>query len=208
MVHIFINALSGFIVLLPLLLLWQRGILTKKKEKLPLAHLCMGCVFAFSILGILSATGVPSLGDVHRDFYVKLEFFRGNRYNYVQYVLNVILFVPFGFFLPLLWKRFRFFPYIVILGFLFSVAIETAQLFNYRTTDVDDVIMNTLGAVVGYLVFLVGKWLLPKGFDCFHSGKKKGDFQALFGYVGAAWSVIFFAAPFLVDEVWRIFENI
>ena len=44
----------------------------------------------------------------------------------------------------------------VLLGFVISVCIETVQLLTGRGyCQLDDVVMNTLGALVGYVVFLV-----------------------------------------------------
>ena len=43
-----------------------------------------------------------------------------------------------------------------------SLAIEICQLFCYRATDVDDLIMNTLGTLVGYLIWLLYKRVFQK----------------------------------------------
>ena len=40
-------------------------------------------------------------------------------------------------------------------GILFSLAIELNQLLNNRITDIDDVFTNTLGAIVGYVIYRV-----------------------------------------------------
>lgn len=200
---IFTNALCGFMVMLPLMVLWQ-CIFTSKRERLPFGHMCMGYLFAFSLLGILSATGVPSLGDVSMNFKINTTPFQGNMRNFMQYFLNLVLFVPFGFFLPVLWKKFRFFPFTIVLGFFFSVAIEGAQLFNNRATDIDDVIMNTAGTLVGYLIFAIGRWLFPRGFDKFHCGRTGKSLAPLLGYIMVAWGIIFFAVPFVSGAVWAM----
>lgn len=71
---------------------------------------------------------------------------------------NILLFVPLGFILPILFlikKR-----NIVFLGFLISFTVELTQSlldfmvgYNYRSFDVDDLITNTLGVVFGLLLF-------------------------------------------------------
>lgn len=69
---------------------------------------------------------------------------------------NVIAFMPYGFFLPLLNKAYRKFYIIVILSIIFSLIIETAQLLlKVGVFDVDDILMNSLGGILGYLVFLI-----------------------------------------------------
>jgi glycopeptide antibiotics resistance protein len=70
---------------------------------------------------------------------------------------NVLLLSPFGFLLPLLLKNISF-KKTFLAGLSFSVVIEGLQYiisailgFSYRSTDIDDVILNTTGACLGYL---------------------------------------------------------
>ena len=66
-----------------------------------------------------------------------------------QLLGNTLLFMPWGFFLPLLWRRFRrFFP---IAGMCLGLtcAIEFTQLFIGRTVDIDDVLLNFAGSMCG-----------------------------------------------------------
>ena len=67
-------------------------------------------------------------------------------------VLNVVMLIPFGSFLPIYFTKFRkLFP-TVIAGMVMSLVIEILQLFTFRATDVDDLIMNTVGTLLGYFV--------------------------------------------------------
>lgn len=68
---------------------------------------------------------------------------------------NVLGFLPCGFFLPVISKRCRRHWYkTVICAYLFSWCIEMAQLvFRAGSCDVDDIILNTCGGLVGYLLF-------------------------------------------------------
>lgn len=69
------------------------------------------------------------------------------------YALNLLLGMPLGFLLPLLWERLNRPGAILVSGLAFSLLIELSQLCNLRATDVDDLIMNTLGTVLGWLAF-------------------------------------------------------
>lgn len=71
----------------------------------------------------------------------------------VGYVLNVVLGMPLGFLLPLLWEELDRPQWAFCAGLLFSLLIELSQLCNFRATDVDDLLMNTLGAMLGFLSF-------------------------------------------------------
>ena len=78
------------------------------------------------------------------------------------YALNAFMFMPLGFLLPLIWKSFRQAKKTVVFGFFMSLTIEICQLFCFRATDVDDLIMNTLGAFLGYLCWKLLKLVFPK----------------------------------------------
>jgi len=53
---------------------------------------------------------------------------------------------------------------------VFSLSIEFAQLFNNRVSDVDDLLMNTLGTLIGFLVFVSLKKRSP-GISAFSIGR-------------------------------------
>jgi glycopeptide antibiotics resistance protein len=74
-------------------------------------------------------------------------------------LLNILMLIPVGFGLPFL-AGFRF-AQVVVSGALFSLAIEALQLASghwagttFRVADVNDVIFNTTGAAIGYLLFI------------------------------------------------------
>lgn len=67
---------------------------------------------------------------------------------------NVLAFVPFGIFLPFLIRRVRVFGKTLLLGFQFSLLVEIVQLFSkVGSFDVDDILLNTLGVIIGYFCF-------------------------------------------------------
>ncbi len=86
------------------------------------------------------------------------EIFKGYRkwslYSFSDYFVNVFMFIPFGFCIGVLVKHRRILLSICV-GFFFSLLIEVTQLSTSRGNfDVDDLIHNTLGCVIGY--WLVG----------------------------------------------------
>lgn len=69
---------------------------------------------------------------------------------------NVVAFLPFGAFLPTLFYRCRRFLPTVLLSFDFSLCVELIQLFwKVGSFDVDDIVLNTLGGMLGYLLYWV-----------------------------------------------------
>ncbi|WP_347814332.1 VanZ family protein [Alkalihalobacillus sp. LMS39] len=70
---------------------------------------------------------------------------------------NIVLFIPFGFLLPLAFTFFRTSVMkVTILAMFTSITIEICQfLFTHRVANVDDVILNTFGAWIGAVVVFV-----------------------------------------------------
>jgi len=68
---------------------------------------------------------------------------------------NIGWFVPFGFLLPILLKRESFLK-VIVMGAMFSLAIESVQfVFRIGVAELDDLILNTLGTAIGYLIFIL-----------------------------------------------------
>jgi glycopeptide antibiotics resistance protein len=74
-------------------------------------------------------------------------------------LLNILLLMPFGFGLPFITKFCM--KKIVVIGAFFSIVIEFLQLITgfmakitFRIADINDVIFNTIGAAIGYSLFV------------------------------------------------------
>ena len=68
---------------------------------------------------------------------------------------NVLIFVPFGFFMPMA-SKYRSFFSAVFYSFVLSFCVETFQLIaKVGSFDVDDLLLNTIGGAFGYVVFVV-----------------------------------------------------
>src|SRR6187551_924050 len=84
-----------------------------------------------------------------------------------QILGNFVMLLPLGIYLPLLYTRLRkaysFFA-VLFICFLVSIGIELLQLAtSYRSTDIDDVILNTLGGCTGFIIYLLIKTIIsPK----------------------------------------------
>lgn len=88
-----------------------------------------------------------------------IPFFTLTSEDWKTSLLNILLFVPFGFGLPFITNSYM--KKIVMIGALLSVVIELLQLITgllakvtFRIADINDVIFNTLGAAVGYILFI------------------------------------------------------
>ena len=109
--------------------------------------------------------------------------------------LNVIMFMPLGFLLPLIWRRYRKMGRTVLTGFCMSLSIELLQLFCLRVTDVDDLTMNTLGTAVGFCCWIVFRCLFS---DAGRKAVKVSRAEPLIYLFGGMLGIVFLYN-------WRIF---
>lgn len=67
----------------------------------------------------------------------------------VNIVGNIVMFMPWGFGLVLLWRKNRIFAAVILYSIALPLLIETSQLFIGRNVDVDDLILNFAGSCLG-----------------------------------------------------------
>lgn len=197
------SALSGYIVLLPILLIFHYCLAKRIKslgDKENLSHILVSYIFCFYLFSVLVLTGVPSIYQFRFDPNINMLPIVGVFSYPQQYILNIFLFVPLGFLLSLLWGKCRRFFATVSIGFLFSLAIEAMQLFCYRATDIDDLITNTLGTVVGYVLHLVINRVLPRISSC-QRRDTRFDYKEMAFYIGVVWGIMFLVQPIILTTV-------
>jgi len=84
------------------------------------------------------------------------EIFRykiGSSSFYFNVVGNIALFIPFGYFISSYIKPKKILP-ILIVSAISSATVEFVQLCIGRSFDIDDIILNTLGAIIGFLLYV------------------------------------------------------
>ena len=82
---------------------------------------------------------------------------------------NIVGFVPAGFFLPIVSRRSKKWYNTFLICFLFSLSVETVQLvFKVGSFDVDDIMLNVTGAVLGYILYRIVQMVRSR-----HRVKKK-----------------------------------
>lgn len=82
----------------------------------------------------------------------------------VNLVGNVLAFMPFGFCLPIISKKDAKFHRVLFWTFVFSIMIESIQLiYKIGIFDVDDLLLNTIGGILGYWCFCIIKFFGKPG---------------------------------------------
>lgn len=107
-------------------------------------------LFALYISAVYAVTGMPSIQYMRFDINLNLIPFVAMASEVETTILNVILFIPLGLLAPLIWENFRSFKTIVLFGLGFTLFIEFSQLLTYRATDINDIITNLTGTIIGY----------------------------------------------------------
>lgn len=163
-------SVTCFISTLPFLIPYQILLTSQSKKvgyKLSIEHIVVVFIFVYYLTGVLSFTGIPSISDI-----VQISFgimtpkglnIPSDEINLIPfywiaagirpYIENIFLFIPLGFMLPFIWKKYEVLRKTVLSGITFSLIIELSQLLNSRITDIDDLLMNTLGALIGWVIF-------------------------------------------------------
>lgn len=130
----------------------------------------------YYLTGVLSFTGIPSIMDIVQNSFgiitpgglnippdeINLIPFLWITEGVRPYIENILLFIPLGFILPCIWKKYEVLWKTALSGITFTLIIELCQLFNRRITDIDDLLMNTLGALIGWVIFRLLKEHLSK----------------------------------------------
>ena len=75
-------------------------------------------------------------------------------------LLNILLFTPLGMVMPFIYSKASF-GKIVLMGVTLSLFIEFVQFFLGMQCEIDDLICNTIGAVLGYVLYLLIKKVFP-----------------------------------------------
>lgn len=189
------DCLSSMLMLTPASLL----ILKVSGRRLKSPHTILLLVYLCVLAGIYSVTGLPDIKDCGFDLTFNVIPMLDLFSSPAQYLLNILMFLPVGFLLPLLWDDYQ--DWKQVLGFccFLTVFIEIAQVFTFRTTDIDDLITNLLGAGIGYLLIRLPakkrNWHLPPGIS--------NDYEEKHGQ----WSylLLVFLQQFFVQPYWSAF---
>lgn len=157
MLYIIGSLKSFFILLIPYIFveLIISMYYKNKKVKVTKGFAAGWLIFASLFTTMVYITGAAGINEIGS---AGISLIRFDEINLIPFygcylfglVMNVLLFVPLGALAPMLWQSCSDFKETLISGLIFSLIVEISQLFNFRTTDINDLMMNTLGTAVGY----------------------------------------------------------
>lgn len=150
----------GFVLVVAVLF-----ILFKKDNKLPKGQIIITSflLYYYVCIVLYNVVGIPTISEIMRVTGLGESLFNPNISLIplvggvsLEFILNIFCFIPLGFLCPLISQSFNKMKNVVALGFGLSLAIELSQLFTlYRATDINDLIANTFGALLGFFCYQV-----------------------------------------------------
>ena len=164
-------AINVVIDLWPMILLFTITIISirlslfiSKHKKIELAKEMINLVFVIYIMllfNLVTTTDFSSYGNNFIPFKEMFRYSLTSKLFYRNVIGNILLFVPFGYFVSYYCKL-PSVKYNLLITVITSTSIETIQSAIGRSFDIDDIILNVIGGVCGYVIFLITKKLLRK----------------------------------------------
>lgn len=143
--------------------------LIKYKDKFIFHKELFNLIFILYIMCLFEVVTFQDINFGTSNFIPFKEIFRydiGSRLFVKNIIGNVLLFLPYGYFVSYYLKNKKILP-TTFLTLLISITIEIVQLNIGRTFDIDDIILNTIGGILGYGIYIIMdkiKDILPKVF--------------------------------------------
>ena len=142
----------------------NRHIDLKREAVLLLMYINLAVIIRFTFFPMATVDGhvQPLVFDVAAAFPFRVNFIpfvhlfdhESKRDLLLNVIGNTAMFIPSGIVLPIVYKNLNRFWKVFLAGAGISLCIETIQLpFSVRATDIDDLILNTVGVIVGYGIY-------------------------------------------------------
>ena len=180
-----IETAAASAILIPILFLYQIFIFHNIKKTA--AYI----IFILYLTAMCLLVGFPCVTGIKIGWSYNFIPLYGMLNDITNSYLNVLLFIPLGIFVPCLWPEYRSMMKTVGLGLMTSLGIEILQIFTFRATDINDVITNVAGTMIGYLI---GKLIINRFPQLNWLGCKERELYLLYATVGV---VMFFFQPFI-----------
>lgn len=113
-------------------------------------------------------SGFPAFFQFGTTNLILFRTFSGGSWSMMILFGNIIMFLPIGFFVPLLWRKVSV-SKTVLCAVLTPLFIESFQLFVGRAFDIDDLILNAFGILLGSLFCRLLQRCFPKAFHILHA---------------------------------------
>ena len=178
--------------------------LRKSGREQSLLHIAAVFVFCYYLFGILTVAGIGYTSTISFSPKISLIPFLGMITGPIDTILNLILFVPLGVFLPFLYKKYHHIKTVALTGFLFSLSVEIVQMFGWGSSDINDLIINTAGACLGYLIYYLVSKILPINFRKRLQSENVNDMVEIMLYAIYIFIVMITVQPWVIHSLLNI----
>ena len=110
-------------------------------------------IYLMVLFRLVTSQDLPGGGTNFTPFHEILRYKYGTTGFYKQVFGNILLFIPLGYFMTK-YCRIRRLGGIILTSLLSSLSIEVVQHFIGRCFDIDDVILNVAGGIIGFLLYV------------------------------------------------------
>ena len=128
-------------------------VINKKKLLYKDIFVLLSVLYLLMLYFMLLSTEFSSSGSNLYLFREMARYKIGSKSFFYNVIGNIALFVPFGFILSYFVKA-RKIKHVVIPTFIVSLSAELIQYQIGRAFDVDDILLNTMGALIGFMIFI------------------------------------------------------
>jgi glycopeptide antibiotics resistance protein len=147
-------------------LLWLVRWVARQERKVSIPQLAVLSSFGIYLLCVIHLVFFPidvniGLYANQTPWYKTINFIPILTIDVTTFLLNIIMLIPFGMYIPFLNKNVVSMKKVAKLGLMMSLSLEILQLFirvtlgSGRSTDINDMLANTAGAVIGFLLVKV-----------------------------------------------------
>jgi len=193
MLSLFLTLTAASVILIPVYSIMNRGLFRDLRKSILYFLLSLYLAAVYDLVGMPNITYIRF--EINLNMLPFLGFFDGLKSS----LLNILLFVPLGIGLPVLWQKYSTLKNTLSFGFCLSLVIELLQMLTYRATDVNDLMTNTLGTFLGWLVAdaAMKKLLFLRKLSCCED-------REVYIVFGIVFLVMFFVQPFVFSILWDI----
>lgn len=121
----------------------------------------MFIIYLFLLFQLVTTTDFESYSNNFIPFKEIMRYNFDSSLFFRNVIGNIILFIPFGYLVSYYLKNTKYFI-VIILTFITSISTEIIQMYIGRSFDIDDIILNFVGGILGFIIFKIQSKIIDK----------------------------------------------
>ena len=169
-INIIVNLWPMIVLISVVLITLRLTYLITNKKKIPIYKELISLSFIIYIVLLFELVTTTDFESFSNNFIPFREIFRyslSSKLFYRNVVGNIVIFIPFGYFTSYFCKINKKFYLALLITLITSLTIELTQMGIGRSFDVDDILLNLIGGLIGYIIYLITEKIFKKYSDRF-----------------------------------------